>query len=211
MAMKGEGVGGGGVKRSAEDAMRDEMTVYHKCDRTWDLNAALGARGNPGFDQTAALRGEASINFTGKLGVTQYRGNSATCRQPNRAISVLATSQYGPEIFESTNICVAHFPLTNDSKLCRHLLMQFVKKNTRELLEIDSGDMHKATKRRDSVYHRLMESQALLKRFSFRNLDEVTLKVLSVSLQNVDDGKSKEKEFGGGLELIFRQVLLMCC
>ena len=169
--------------------MRDEMTVYHKCDRTWDLNAALGARGNPGFDQTAALRGEASINFTGKLGVTQYRGNSATCRQPNRAISVLATSQYGPEIFgerenargregdgqtdtslsaclplflslsrslrsvsplslslshththtrtprslslsfflslsESTNICVAHFQLTNDSKLCRHLLMQ---------------------------------------------------------------------------------------
>jgi hypothetical protein len=39
MAMKGGegggGVGGGGgrVKRASEYAIRDEMTVYHKCDR----------------------------------------------------------------------------------------------------------------------------------------------------------------------------------
>jgi hypothetical protein len=31
MTMKGEE--GGGVKRASEYAMRDEMTVYHKCDR----------------------------------------------------------------------------------------------------------------------------------------------------------------------------------
>jgi hypothetical protein len=196
----GSGKGPKGEGKADEDG----PAFTHKFARDWDLNWDLRAKGQTNVDPIKLLQGLAFINFTCKLGQTSsYRGQSAKCRQPSRAISVLAYSQYGPEIFESNKMLMVHFEIVNTSPLCRNLLALFVKRHVADLVGANASEgTEGASARRDAAYCLLMhDSVPLLRRFTFAVADGRELETLS------DYSMSIHKHgFGGGIELMMRQL-----
>jgi len=149
--------------------------VALKCSREWDMNASL-VPGRPDMNPVAPLGGQAEIGFN-DMHRSKSRRNSARCRQPDRSVSVLATSVFGPEVIESENSLTVNFHIKSENKFLKSIVLEYVRYQTVNMLEKGEPNPEENgapimgdSARRDLFYSNLLASKPLLHRFVFEPL-----------------------------------------